>query len=863
MHLYHYAAAAAAILILGAWSPDSHGQALVSDNFSGSSVNTNVWTFVDPLDDSQVQVNGDQLLISVPAGTSHNPWTSGNKAPRLMQTAAIQDFEVEVKFDSSVTQRYQMQGVIAERDHDTFVRADFFYDGTKLHIYTAVIDGSSASVKGDLRITNVAAPMYLRLARQGDVWTHRYSFNGESWQTAATFTQAMPVTGVGVHSGNHGTTVPAHTAVVDYFSSLTSGPTYTLSTTVSGQGSVSKSPNQSSYAAGSVVQLTAQPAAGWVFDGWSGGLTGLSNPASVTINGNTAVEARFVQDSTPEYSLSVTSSGSGTVVKNPPGGTYPAGTVVTLTAQPAAGWVFDGWSGALSGLQNPRTVTMNGNIAVQAHFIESSTPQYNVTVNMSGSGSVSLNPPGGTYSSGTVVQLTATPATGWTFSGWSGALTGSNNPASLTVTQNSALTATFIQSGGGAIVLSDIEVQSTGQTTATVTWTTNLSSSSRVDYGIGSTLSATRSGSGNVSSHSVPIAWLRCAQGYQVRVTSVSTSGAQASQQVSFTSPACPNPGVGAAPAIALWDGDYRTVGDRGQAQRWVNVRGRVSTAHTLASLSYRINGGTFRKLSVGPDSRRLASKGDFNAEIDYADLAFGLNEVEVRALDTNGRTTTVPVSITRVQMAPPPLPYTANWSQTDDVNTFAYPVDGPWDIGNDDRVSAETLDYDRLLVLGDVSWTDYEVTVTVRVNEHGPHAYTSNSGAPLVGLALRWLGHTQNSSEQPRRNWYPTGALMWYRWTGSGRYQMYGNDGSPSRSLSSPKLNFDVTYKFKAQVVTLTENTTRYRFKVWNASSSEPQPWLMEIVEDNGPMSGAIALITHHSDTDFGNVHVTFPTTP
>src|SRR3989337_905883 len=77
--------------------------------------------------------------------------------------------------------------------------------------------------------------------------------------------------------------------------------------------------------------------------------------------------------------------------------------------------------------------------------------QYTLTVNTVGSGSVALNPPGGVYNAGTQVTLPATPAAGWSFSGWSGDLTGSTNPATLTMNANKSVTATFTQTPGGEV----------------------------------------------------------------------------------------------------------------------------------------------------------------------------------------------------------------------------------------------------------------------------------------------------------------------------------------------------------------------------------------------------------------------------
>jgi sugar lactone lactonase YvrE len=69
--------------------------------------------------------------------------------------------------------------------------------------------------------------------------------------------------------------------------------TFKLSISLNGKGTVSASPAASSYAPGTVVTLTATPAAGSPWVGWSGAITGTANPATVTITKDTAVTANF------------------------------------------------------------------------------------------------------------------------------------------------------------------------------------------------------------------------------------------------------------------------------------------------------------------------------------------------------------------------------------------------------------------------------------------------------------------------------------------------------------------------------------------------------------------------------------------
>jgi trimeric autotransporter adhesin len=185
--------------------------------------------------------------------------------------------------------------------------------------------------------------------------------------------------------------------------------------------------------------LTATAATGWTFDRWEGDLTGTTNPATITMDADKTVTAVFTQN---RYTLTVTTTGNGTVAKAPDQAEYLHGTEVTLTATPSSGWVFDRWEGDLTGSTNPASILMEGNRSVNAVFVEIENI---LTLNTEGSGTVTANPSQGTYTSGTEVTLTATAATGWTFDRWEGDLTGSSNPATITMDADKTVTAVFTQ----------------------------------------------------------------------------------------------------------------------------------------------------------------------------------------------------------------------------------------------------------------------------------------------------------------------------------------------------------------------------------------------------------------------------------
>ncbi|MBS4028932.1 MAG: InlB B-repeat-containing protein [Ignavibacteriales bacterium] len=200
-------------------------------------------------------------------------------------------------------------------------------------------------------------------------------------------------------------------------------------------GTVSTNPEQASYAHGTSVELTASSATGYHFANWSDDLTGSENPDTLIMNGDKTVTANFEINT---YTLTVNAE-NGTVSKNPEQDTYNHGSSVELTATSATGYYFANWSGDLSGSENPDTLVMNGDKTVTANF-EINT--YTLTVNAT-NGTVSKNPNQESYTHGSSVELTASPATGYHFANWSDDLSGSENPDTLLMDGDKTVTVNF------------------------------------------------------------------------------------------------------------------------------------------------------------------------------------------------------------------------------------------------------------------------------------------------------------------------------------------------------------------------------------------------------------------------------------
>ncbi|MEK6798093.1 MAG: hypothetical protein AABZ12_03945 [Planctomycetota bacterium] len=215
------------------------------------------------------------------------------------------------------------------------------------------------------------------------------------------------------------------------------------------------------YEFGDVVTLTASASDGNQFAGWTTTFEledPMQNPLVVPMDLSKGVSAAF----TPVYwtlTLSTSGNGTGTLHASPTGtfvdnalvSRYRTGASVKVTATADAGSSFLGWSGNVppgSETVNPLTVTMDADRTITARY----EPALQVTVTISGEGDVALDPPGGFYTSGTAVTLTAEPREGFVFEGWSGGVSGTDLSVTITISDDAAIEASFVEddgSGGG------------------------------------------------------------------------------------------------------------------------------------------------------------------------------------------------------------------------------------------------------------------------------------------------------------------------------------------------------------------------------------------------------------------------------
>ncbi len=336
----------------------------------------------------------------------------------------------------------------------------------------------------------------------------------------------------------------------------------------------------------------------------------------------------------------------------------------------------------------------------------------------------------------------------------------------------------------------------------------------------------------------------------------------------------CQNIAIPDGPEIEIWHGLHQKVGHLGNAQEDFNVMGKVSPADSIASLTYRLNNGPFIRLNFGEDTpgyRRLAELGHFNADIPIAQLQSGENIVEIIATDGKGRRISQKV-IVDLQSGSYPLPVSIDWSNITDPQDAGQYVDGHWEL-EPNGLRTKHMGYDRIFLIGEKNWQDYEITVTALINQIS-ETTSRVSGGNGVGILFRFTGHVNGGCRnfpkmQPKWGYQPFGAITWLR-RGLDKSenlpstQFYRGDNDRCISYTQFPVEPGATYWMKAKCQTLQDQgdgagVSCYSFKIWMDGEKEPAQWNWQEtqVSQHAMRKGGVALLAHHVDVTFGNITI------
>ncbi|MFD2145374.1 InlB B-repeat-containing protein [Mucilaginibacter antarcticus] len=203
------------------------------------------------------------------------------------------------------------------------------------------------------------------------------------------------------------------------------------------------------FAQGASVTVTATPNAGYIFTNWTEGGNVVSTSSSYTFKmaGNRALIANFAVVPVGQFAV-VLSSNPGPGGTTTGGGSYNAGTNVTVVATPTAGYSFVNWTvgGTVVSTSPTYTFLLVADKTLVANFTLVPASQFVLVLS-------SAPPAGGSttgsnsYPSGTSVTTTAITNTGYTFTNWTdnNVIVSTSAAYTFPLTNNRTLVANFTQ----------------------------------------------------------------------------------------------------------------------------------------------------------------------------------------------------------------------------------------------------------------------------------------------------------------------------------------------------------------------------------------------------------------------------------
>ncbi|MFC1508289.1 SBBP repeat-containing protein [Candidatus Omnitrophota bacterium] len=294
--------------------------------------------------------------------------------------------------------------------------------------------------------------------------------------------------------------------------SIASGVTLTTNVLPAGSGTVTRNPDKQIYALHETVQIAANANPGYSFTmgtGWSGDITGTTNPVTITMDSDKTITANFVPIAPPK-TLTLTAPNGGE--------SWTAGTTQNIT------WTSSGvtsikleystdsganWSDIATGIVAsagsyawivPDVQSANSLVRISDESDASVTDTSDVvfaivqgvtlTTNVlpAGAGTVTRNPDKQIYALHETVQIAANANPGYDFTingYWSGDISGTTNPVTITMDSDKTTTANFVVIAPPktlALTSPNGSESWEASTTQNITWTSENVTNVKLEY---------------------------------------------------------------------------------------------------------------------------------------------------------------------------------------------------------------------------------------------------------------------------------------------------------------------------------------------------------------------------------------------
>jgi uncharacterized repeat protein (TIGR03803 family) len=417
------------------------------------------------------------------------------------------------------------------------------------------------------------------------------------------------------------------------------------------------------FVSNTLVQVTATASNGWSILYWNGA-TNITTNASTRVVAPTTLEAVF---GTP-YTAITGGVGVGTVVATPDLLLYPFGSSLKLLAQPQSGSYFFRWQPSTQ-ITNPLFLTVtNANTTNSAVFSPLLTGYVSLVLNVVGNGQATVSPLQGEYLNGTSVTLMATPNNQYSFVGWTGNVSSTNNPLTVNLKTNESIQAVFAPNIqvilnpvsknvlAGTVVY--LAVGASGPTPLTYQWCFNGNSISSASNYLFSIMSATAANAGNynvvVSNGGISVT----SQVASITISPLGTVVVWGNSPAGMPSPMTNSAAIAAGSAYALSLQNNTTIVGWGD-----NSEGQISIPYGLTNI-IGISAGLDHSVALRNDGKLIAWGRNNYGQIN---IPLGLNQIVALssgiqftlALDVNGNITAwgrgdsgqtnVPVNLTNV----------------------------------------------------------------------------------------------------------------------------------------------------------------------------------------------------------------------